>query len=553
MKLHNSFLVTLLFAFSLPILTHAQCIEGDCVDGIGTYKFPSGTLYEGSFKKGQFHGYGICHYADGDVYEGWWSERMPDGKGKLIKDGGKTIIGLWKKGELIDKSGEVLDSEFVEKTIRKGDIQIGCLVGDCKNGLGIMGFPNGDKYEGTFVNGKFHGPGKWIYHYGDVFEGTYVNNHAHGNGKILHKDNSITSGIWENGAYLGETREGNLRDCTYADCGNIRQGMFTYPDGSVYVGEFKNSKPEGWGRIEYVSGEIYEGDWKNDIANGYGTFTTSDGQEYIGIWENGNFVASKAPVEENTYETTANQANTNDNGQTKIWAVVVGVSMYSHMKPLKYSDNDAFRLMALMQSPAGGAIPDEQIRVLIDEDATKRNIISSMKELFGKAGPNDLVMLYFSGHGLMGSFLPIDYDGYNNKLHHEDIQKIFEKSNAKYKLCIADACHSGSYSFNAKGDIEDIVSSYYEKLSQSSGGTALMLSSKPEETSLESLKVRQGVFSHYLLRGMKGEADHNGNGIVTLGELFGYIAEEVKLYTQFRQSPILKGDYDSDMPISVVR
>lgn len=537
----------------IPYISFSQCIEGDCVNGLGTYEFPSGSVYKGSFKNGQFHGYGLCNYADGDVYEGWWEERLPDGKGELIKANGAKIKGLWKKGALVDQSGEVLNSDFAEKTIQNGEIQIGCLTGNCLDGLGIMGFPNGDRYEGTFVNGKFNGPGKWIYSYGDIFQGNYVENYAHGPGKIIHSDQSITSGIWENGAYLGETKQGTLRNCTYGDCGNLRQGMFIYQDGTVYIGEINDSKPQGWGRVEYTSGEVYEGDWKNDIANGYGTYTTLDGSEYVGIWENGSFVSNKSTAEPYQEETFEEPYETAEDAKTKVWAVVVGVSMYTHMKPLKYSDNDAFRLMALMQSPAGGAIPDEQIRVLIDEDATKVNIISSMNELFGKADKNDLVLLYFSGHGLMGSFLPIDYDGYNNKLNHNEIQEIFESSRAKYKLCIADACHSGSYSFNAKGDIEDIVADYYDSLSKSKGGTTLMLSSKPEETSLESLKVRQGVFSHYLLRGMKGEADKNGNGIVTLGELFNYIGQEVKEYTSFRQSPVLKGDYDINMPISVVR
>jgi hypothetical protein len=551
MMWRNRFILPISIFTLIPFLVSAQCIDGDCVNGIGSYQFKSGSVYKGNFKEGQFHGYGKCSYADGDVYEGWWEERMPEGKGTLTKSGGSQVTGLWKRGILVDKSGEVLDSDFAEKTIGQGEIQIGCLTGNCKNGLGIMGFPSGARYEGTFMNGKFHGPGKWIYPYGAVFEGEYVENFAHGKGRITHSDNSVTTGIWENGDYLGDTREGNTRDCTHGDCGNIRMGIFKYQDGTVYTGEFKDGKPQGWGRVDYPTGEVYEGDWINDIANGYGTYTTLDGSDHVGIWENGSFVASKATHEKQKNNVIENYGE--ENVETKVWAVVIGVSMYTHMKPLKYSDNDAFRLMALMQSPAGGALPDEQIRVLVDEDATKNNIIASMKELFGKADQNDLVLLYFSGHGLRGSFLPIDYDGFNNKLHHDEIQEIFEASRAKYKLCIADACHSGSYAFNSKGEIEDIVSDYYEKLSKSKGGTALILSSKPEETSLESLRVRQGVFSHYLLRGMKGEADNNSNGVVTLGELFDYIADEVESYTQFRQSPVLKGDYDKDMPISVVR
>ncbi len=550
MKTHHCFLIFSFLIF-LTIGLNAQCIKGDCANGKGTYKFPSGAIYTGDFKDGKFHGYGICEYSDGERYEGWWVDRLQDGKGTLYKTDGTKVSGLWKKGFLIDEGGEVIDTEFAHKRIEGGEIQIGCLKGDCKNGYGIMACPNGDRYEGEFKEGKFHGKCKWFYSYGDVFDGYYEDNFPHGKGKIYHVDKTVTEGIWEKGTFLGESKDIEVKDCTDGTCGNIKNGLFNYADGTTYQGEFKNGIPEGWGRVEYSSGEIYEGDWKNGSANGYGIFTDKRGNEYSGIWKNGSYVHQVKKEEPETVEVIENELE--DNGKTKVWAVVVGVSMYSHMRPLKYSDNDAFRLMAFMQSPAGGALPDEQIRVLVDEDATKENIINSMKELYGKADKNDLIILYFSGHGLKGSFLPIDYDGYRNELKHSEINKILEKSKAKYKLCIADACHSGSYAFAEKGELDDIISDYYTNLSNSRAGTALMLSSKPEETSLESYKVRQGVFSHYLLRGMKGEADQNNNGIVTLKELYTYIAEKVISYTQFRQSPVLKGNYDSDMPISVVR
>ncbi len=546
MVLRNSIIPLLFFIFCINFSLNGQCLDGDCKNGKGVYQFPSGSVYTGQFKEGQFHGWGECEYADGDKYVGWWEARLPEGTGTLFGSDGSVTKGLWKQGVLVNEDGEVINDDFAIKSIAEGEVQTGCLSGNCEDGNGIMGFPDGTRYEGGFVKGKFHGLGKWFYTNGDVFDGNWHENFPHGDGRIIHEDQSETKGVWEFGVYLGETRGGSIRDCTYGDCGNIKEGYYQYSDGTRYKGEFKNGLPQGWGRVEYPGGEIYEGDWLSDIAHGYGTFTTSDGKEFVGLWENGEYIPYK--------EVSDPTLMVEDNGDTKVWAVIVGVSSYTHMKPLKYSDNDAFRLMAFMQSPAGGALPDEQIRVLIDEDATHENIIQSMKEIYGKADKDDLIMLYFSGHGLKGSFLPIDYDGYHNRLLHTEIQGIFEKSMAKYKLCIADACHSGSYSFASKGyNIDEIVSDYYNTLSNSKGGTALMLSSKPEETSLESLRVRQGVFSHYLLRGMKGEADYNGNGIVSLKELYDYIDTEVKSYTQFRQSPVIKGDYDEEMPVSVIR
>jgi uncharacterized caspase-like protein len=239
--------------------------------------------------------------------------------------------------------------------------------------------------------------------------------------------------------------------------------------------------------------------------------------------------------------------------EMKVLAVIVGISAYDHMPTLKYTDDDAYRMYAFLKSPEGGALTDDQIRILIDEDATKEKILTVMKDVFGKAGANDLVMIYFSGHGLRGSFLPIDFDGFDNKLEHEEINQILQTSPAKYKLCIADACHSGSLLAVKSGEIRNVLADYYKTLAQAEAGTALILSSKSDETSLESSGLRQGVFSHFLIRGLKGEADSDMNKIVTVQELFDFVDGNVRTYTANRQSPVIKGDFDGKMTVSVVR
>ena len=107
--------------------------------------------------------------------------------------------------------------------------------------------------------------------------------------------------------------------------------------------------------------------------------------------------------------------------------------------------------------------------------------------------------------------------------------------------------------FNERGAIDNILKSYYTSLAQANPGTALILSSKSGETSLESTGLRQGVFSHFLLRGLKGEADKDYNSIVTVQELYEYIAGNVKSYTAQQQSPVIEGNYDRNMTVSVIR
>ena len=79
------------------------------------------------------------------------------------------------------------------------------------------------------------------------------------------------------------------------------------------------------------------------------------------------------------------------------------------MPPLRYTDDDAYQVYAFLKSPEGGALPDKQVRILIDEQATRQNILDAMRTIFLRADENDVVMFYFSGHGLKGaSFIPVD-------------------------------------------------------------------------------------------------------------------------------------------------
>ena len=91
------------------------------------------------------------------------------------------------------------------------------------------------------------------------------------------------------------------------------------------------------------------------------------------------------------------------------YAVVVGCADYQMQGlDLRYSDDDAYRYYAYLLSCEGGAIPAENISILVDEAATKQNIIKTMNDVYSKAGPEDMLIFYFSGHGSEGAFCPDD-------------------------------------------------------------------------------------------------------------------------------------------------
>ena len=537
-----------------PQITNAQCLSGSCWNGKGTYLYPSGAKYVGNFRNGKIQGKGTLYFSNGNKYSGNWENQYRSGEGKLEFSNGDVYTGQFKTGRI---------NGFGSMVFAKGDRYTGNWVQDLQHGEGKYYYADGDRYEGTFKRGKLHGKGTMFYGDGSKYSGHWKNNKKNGRGTFFKVDGNSITGSWQNGKYQGKEQEAShsnsfeshesiassdeFKDCNNSFCDNER-GIFTYGDGSQWIGDFKDGMPEGSGTCQYSNGDKYVGSWERHAPHGEGIMYYKNGKVLGAVWDYGTPIDDLSDPDELLAQ---EYVAVDQNDEIKIWAVVVGVARYSHMPVLKYTDDDAYHIYAFLKSPEGGALPDNQIRVLIDEDATRTKILSAMRQTFLKADENDVVLLYFSGHGLKGSFLPVDFDGYNNKLQHSEVQNLFNETKAKHKICFADACHSGTLTaMRAPGNI---LTNYYDAFENSTGGTALLLSSKGDEFSLEDQGLRQGIYSHFLIRGLKGEADKNKNNIVTIQELFDFVYKKVTAYTANVQTPTITGKYDKNMPVAGVR
>ena len=256
--------------------------------------------------------------------------------------------------------------------------------------------------------------------------------------------------------------------------------------------------------------------------------------------------------------------------EIKIWAVIVGVARYENPKSrLNYSDDDAYKIYGFLKSPEGGALPEDRIALLVDEDATGEGIKQSLQSFSDKAGSQDILLFYFSGHGVPNALLAEDFASNNTGvISHKFIKQQLENSRAKHTYCIVDACHSGTFSVKSSQGKNMILSSnqknpsvlnlessqaFYTTLQSQKKGSVSILSSKGKETSLEASGKRQGVFSYFLIRGLRGEADYNKDKIISVTELFDFTRKKVKSYTNDKQTPIITGDYSHAMPIAIVR
>jgi len=556
MKKLLSFVAAFLLA-TLQILS-AQCLEGNCWNGEGIHVYPSGAKYVGQFKSGKIHGKGVLYFSNGNVYNGDWVDHYRDGEGTLSYTDGGEYTGQFKS------------SQFNGKGIFKypnGDRYNGNWADNKAEGEGTYKFKDGDRYEGTFKKGKFHGDGTMFYKDGAKYTGQWKNNQKNGSGVFTNTDGRSMNGEWIEGTLANNRNEvvtspvesesttatsssSALRDCNNSYC-KSGKGEYKYTDGSRYVGTFLEGLPVGEGTVFYQNGDKYVGGWAKHAPHGFGIMYYRYGRVLGAQWRYGTVVKIE---QDSGKDIVKEHIEVDEDKAVKIWAVVIGVARYNHMPALKYTDDDAYQIYAFLKSPEGGALPDEQIRVLIDEDATRANILRSMRQVFLQADENDVIVFYFSGHGYDGSFIPSDYDGYSNLLKHTEVQKILEESKAKHKICYADACHSGSADAMAmRQPYDNTLDKYYSAFKNSKGGVVLFMSSKEEEVSLEDHGLRQGIFSHFLIRGLKGEADTNQNKIITIQELYTFVQKKVKRYTANAQNPTLSGKHDGNMPVAVIR
>ncbi len=519
------------------------CIIGDCENGRGVYVYNPNKMYTGWFRNGKVHGTGVCHFENGSKYEGEWSNNQPHGQGTMTYPDGRECSGQWRQG--------VLSQPCTSTLPEQPRVKFGCIAGDCINGEGHIVYMDRTDYRGEFKNAKPHGDGVMAFPNGDRYEGAFANGNPHGRGVKYLANNSVQNGQWFEGEFLGAEKQEVMAGCIDGDCEN-GSGTYIFDDKSQYTGTFKNGYAHGRGTIIYPNGDRYEGEMKNGFLYGYGTLFAATGKQYSGEWVKGELEPGLSPTLRKEPSLATNSGKKKNN--LEVYAVIIGVSDYSKalsIRSLKYTDDDAYKMYAFLKSPQGGALDDDHIRILIDEDATLHNIKRTMRAVFEQAGPEDLIMLYYSGHGQQDAFLPYDYYNGQNKLYHEEIIGLLDRSPAKYKLCIADACYAGAMFASKGGEPSQKTQDFYDRLSEAAPGTALIMSSKSDETSLESKGLRQGVFTHFLMRGLKGEADVNQDHFVDISELFDFVSYNVQDYTEYKQSPLIEGTYDRKMPVAV--
>jgi len=377
--------------------------------------------------------------------------------------------------------------------------QAQCLSGACEDGVGVYQFADGSVYKGAFKLGLPDGEGVWEYPKG-----------------------SKIKGLFKKGLPVGENafvRAPRAKKKTGCVSGNCRNGIGVYLDeeGNRYVGYFKRHKPSGKGICYYPNGNRYDGNWRAGLPNGEGVLYDVSGQLHHGFWRDGSLnSAVKTPkiIEEHAVNLTP---------ESKTYAVVIGIANYEQMDVLDYSDDDAYNFYSFLESKNKR---NENVRFLVDDNATAANIKAAIEDVAERAGSNDKIVIYYSGHGVEKAIIPFESDGKTNLLPHEEISHILQQSKAHSKTLYIDACNVDEPEANIQKNMNF-------------DGLTVFYSSSPGSESREYDELQHGVFSYFLIDGLKGAADADGDDHITTTELYNYVFVNVNNYTESKQYPWL--------------
>jgi tetratricopeptide (TPR) repeat protein len=238
------------------------------------------------------------------------------------------------------------------------------------------------------------------------------------------------------------------------------------------------------------------------------------------------------------------------------YALVIGISKYKNLPPdaqLQYPDQDAESVYTVLISPEGGQFPAENVHKLIDSQATLANIQHELETwLPSVTHADDRVLIYFAGHGFVSNgtayIAPHDIDLKNiagTAYPMEALGKdIGARINGKWKVLITDSCHSGAITPEADR------STVNRTLLDLDKSLFSITASRDREQSFESDKWGggHGIFTYYVVKGLEGEADTNGDGIVSADELAEYVHTNVRDATNAAQNPTSeRGSFDPNM------
>jgi hypothetical protein len=333
---------------------------------------------------------------------------------------------------------------------------------------------------------------------------------------------------------VGETVSGALAggDDTLDSGEYVDTYRFSGRRGQRVAVDLTSSAFDAYTMVITPSGEQFDND---DGADG-----TNSRQELV-LPEDGDYrvrVTSYRPAETGTYRFSVEAGRepprqATVEGGPRVFAVMVGVSDYNGTaNNLAFTDEDARKLSETLGRE--GSLNDASV-VLTNAEATVEGVRSAFARVAAEAGPEDLFMFFFSGHGSQEptAVTGLEPDGkaetlvlVDGEILDTELATLFDTLDTRLALLIVDSCFSGGFARNVVDR----------------PGVMGVFSSEEDLTSAVAGKFQAGGYlSHFVRVGMSGEADVDGDRLVTAGELATYLRRQFRVEVEDVQATTQDG------------
>ncbi|MDH5603274.1 MAG: caspase family protein, partial [Cyclobacteriaceae bacterium] len=243
----------------------------------------------------------------------------------------------------------------------------------------------------------------------------------------------------------------------------------------------------------------------------------------------------------------------------------IGINRYKNPTlNLNYAEADAKSFVKEIKKSGARLFNKIKSFELLNEKATKDNILQTLTELKDQISPNDVFYFYYAGHGSIVEsefyFIPFDnvrlYDKEN--LQQEAItarlmQEHFREIRALKQVLFIDACHSGGSTelLAERGAAEEKALAQLSR----SAGIHILAAAGSEQTAAEFKDLGHGLFTYMILEALKGNADGAPlDNKVTVYELKSFLDDQVPDYSKkYKGSPQYPSTFSRghDFPVSL--
>lgn len=267
------------------------------------------------------------------------------------------------------------------------------------------------------------------------------------------------------------------------------------------------------------------------------------------------------PVTIKVTHTTEHKAPTQFEKYDKLYLLIVGISKYPEPYTLGLANKDARDFSHHMAKQAGRLYTSAIPKLLIDEQATRQNILDGLKWLRDSVGEKDAGVVFFAGHGdNVGPnyfFIPgdanafpakgemksaADFDAWKKKnaqsvwVPGDEIAKTLLSLKGR-TVFFVDTCHSGNLARQANRQSSDMTGALNSMDDEK--GVLIFASSTSRELSQEDSAWGNGAFTKAIIEGIKGEADKDKSGLIRPSYLSAYVNDRVRKLTNNEQRPVI--------------